>query len=450
MKQIFTLLILGVSMTLGAQNLLTNGSFEDWTDGKPDAWFGEKTNIAASKVLESSEAQDGAKSVNLISEASGHKRFTSQAFDLQANSSYTLTYFVKGEGEVRNSYFNGNPDSSGSGFATYSAYTAATSDWQEVTYVFATEDDFTGVEIVFSMRNTSEEGIFIDNVVLTEGGEAQVIEVANIGELRAGNAGGEVYKLTGNALLTYTIDNRNQKYIQDATGAVLIDDVAGRLTGDYEVGDMLTGITGTLNLYGGLIQFIPTEDAPAAVSSGNPVAYEVLTLADYLANPTSYESQYIAIAGLTISDSEDGDGTFQNGKSYFMTDGTDTVEGRTQFFNIDIIGEAIPSTPVNVIGFAGRFNDNIQVFIADIDTEALGVNDLNVSKVAMTTVWTNDAHFSTKGNTTVEIYNMNGQLVQRANGSNSFNVNVSALAKGVYLVKVTVDGNVSTHKAVKK
>ena len=59
MKQIFTLLILGVSMTLGAQNLLTNGSFEDWTDGKPDGWFGDKPTFAASRVLESSDAQEG-------------------------------------------------------------------------------------------------------------------------------------------------------------------------------------------------------------------------------------------------------------------------------------------------------------------------------------------------------------------------------------------------------
>lgn len=450
MKQIFTLLILGVSMTLGAQNLLTNGSFEDWTDGKPDAWFGDKSNIAASRVLESSDAQEGAKSLNLINEGSSHQRFTSQPINLEANTSYTLTYYVKGEGEVRNAFFNGNADSSGSGYSTYSPYTNATGEWTEVTYVLETLEDFTGVEIIFSLRNTSAEGILIDNAILTVGGEIEVTEVANLGELRNGTIGSQLYKLTGEALLTYTIENRNQKYIQDNTGAILIDDVAGRLSDDYEVGDMLTGITGTLTSYGDLLQFVPTESAPAAVSSGNDVNYEVITLSEYLADPVTFESRYIAIADLNISDADDGDGTFQNGKNYPMTDGTNTVQGRTQFHNIGIIGESIPTVPANAIGFGGRFNETIQFFLSDVTTENLGVADLNASEIVMTTVWNDNAHFVTKGQTTVEIYNLNGQMVQRAQGFDKFNVNVSSLTKGVYIVKVNVDGNISTHKVVKK
>ena len=69
-----------------------------------------------------------------------------------------------------------------------------------------------------------------------------------------------------------------------------------------------------------------------------------------------------------------------------MTDGTDTVQGRTQFYDIGIIGEEIPTVPANVIGFGGRFNETIQFFLADVTTEALGVADLNTSEVVMTTV----------------------------------------------------------------
>src|SRR5690606_20480885 len=144
MKQIFTLLFLSASMLLSAQNILQNGSFEDWTDGVPDFWNGSKTNISLSKVLESSDAQDGSKSVELINDASGHKRFTSQGYNLNPNSTYTLTFYAKGSGEVRNSFYNGNPDSTGSGFATYSPYTTVNSSWQKVTYVFETDVDVTG------------------------------------------------------------------------------------------------------------------------------------------------------------------------------------------------------------------------------------------------------------------------------------------------------------------
>lgn len=450
MKQIFTLLFLSASMFLGAQNILQNGSFENWTGGLPDFWNGSKTNIAQSKILESSDAQDGSKSVELINDASGHKRFTSQGYNLNPNSTYTLTFYAKGSGEVRNSFYNGNPDSSGSGFATYTPYTTVNSSWQKITYVFETDVDVTGVEIVFSVRNTAaEDGVLIDNAYLSEGGEVEITEVATIAELRAGVVGGQVYKLTGEALLTYKISNRHQKYIQDNTGGVLIDDAAGKLGDDYEVGDKIKNITGSLVDYNGLLQFVPTEAGEAAVSSGNPVNYQLVSLSDYLANPTAYESEYIAINNVTISDTEGGDGTFQNGKGYPVTDGTYEVEGRTQIFDIPIIGQPIPSAPVAIFGFGGRFNSTIQVFLTDV-TNVLGVSDLTASEIVMTTVWNNTANFVTKGNAVVEIFNMNGQLIQKAEGNNSFQLNVSGLAKGVYVVKVTAEGKTTVRKAVKK
>ena len=73
----------------------------------------------------------------------------------------------------------------------------------------------------------------------------------------------------------------------------------------------MTGITGTLTTYGDLLQFVPSEPAPAAVSSGNDVNYEIITLSEYLADPVAFESRYIAISDLNISDSDDGNGTFK-------------------------------------------------------------------------------------------------------------------------------------------
>lgn len=449
MKQIFTLLFLSVSMFLGAQNILDNGSFEDWTDGKPDFWFGSKTNIAGSNVVESSDAFEGSKSVALINTGSSHKRFTTQGYDLSQNTSYTLTFYIKGEGDVRNAFYNGNDESSGQGYSSYTDYTAATGSWEKITYVFETGEDVTGVQLIISVRNTGESGVLIDDAVLVEGGEVEVTEVATIAELRAGETGSAIYKLTGEALLTYMISNRNQKYIQDNTAGILIDDVAGRLGNDFTIGDKITNITGSLSLYNGLLQFIPTESESDIVSSGNDVNYQIVSLVDYLADPVAYESEYIAIDGLTISDAEGGDGTFQNGKSYPMTDGTHDVEGRTQFYDIPLIGQPIPVTTTAVIGFGGRFNETIQVFLTDV-TDQLGVSDLNVSNVKMTTVWNSTADFMTEGKTVVEIYNMNGQLVQRNNGVNNFSINVSNLAKGIYVVKVTVDGKTTVKKAVKK
>ena len=103
-----------------------------------------------------------------------------------------------------------------------------------------------------------------------------------------------------------------------------------------------------------------------------------------------------------------------------------------------------------IIGFGARFNETIQIFMTEVNDGLMGVADLNADAIVMTTVWNNEANFVTKGNASVEIYNLNGQLIQKANGNNTFNVNVSSLTKGVYVVKVTVDGKTTVKKAVKK
>lgn len=109
--------------------------------------------------------------------------------------------------------------------------------------------------------------------------------------------------------------------------------------------------------------------------------------------------------------------------------------------------------PVTIrIKNVGDLDQNRQATLDNITWTAndMSVSDLNASKVSMTSVWNNTANFNAKGNATVEIFNLNGQLVQKGNGNNNFELNVASLAKGVYVVKVTVDGVATTQKVVKK
>lgn len=118
------------------------------------------------------------------------------------------------------------------------------------------------------------------------------------------------------------------------------------------------------------------------------------------------------------------------------------------------------TAPANAVKFRLDFrayDDHEENFSADIYLDEvsfkagnMSVSDVENSKVSMTSVWNNTVNFNTKGNATVEIFNLNGQLVQKANGSNNFEVNVSNLTKGIYAVKVTVDGVATTQKVIKK
>jgi hypothetical protein len=96
-------------------------------------------------------------------------------------------------------------------------------------------------------------------------------DVATIADLRAGSTDGTEYRLTGEAILTYQQSFRGQKFIQDATAGILIDDDGGVITTEYAINDGITNLTGTLSEFGGMLQFVPVEDPGAATSSDNEV-----------------------------------------------------------------------------------------------------------------------------------------------------------------------------------
>ena len=158
MKHIYFLFFALITLTITAQNELNNASFETWTGGLPDDWNGSRTSITLSNVSESTDAQDGFASLNLVNTSTTHKRFTNVAITA-SNEPYTLTYYAKGNGEIRNAFYDGN-------YSTYENYTSlSTSDgWTLITYEFT---PIAGdLEVIFSLRNTDAVGLLIDNVEL--------------------------------------------------------------------------------------------------------------------------------------------------------------------------------------------------------------------------------------------------------------------------------------------
>ncbi|MEG2070406.1 MAG: Ig-like domain-containing protein, partial [Bacteroidales bacterium] len=68
------------------------------------------------------------------------------------------------------------------------------------------------------------------------------------------------YKLAGEVIVTAINDSyRNQKFIQDATGALVIDDQTGMIR-TLDIGDKVTNFYGTLTDYYGLLQLVVTRD----------------------------------------------------------------------------------------------------------------------------------------------------------------------------------------------
>ncbi len=177
-------------------------------------------------------------------------------------------------------------------------------------------------------------------------------DVSSIADLRAGMIG-SVYTLTSEAILTYQQSFRNQKYIQDGTAGILIDDNSGNITSTYNLMDGITGLTGTLGEFGGMMQFVPLSDPGVASSTDNMITPEMVTLDDLTNNFENYESELVMISDVTFADMGMA---FATGTAYAMSDATGSFNFRTTFFDADYIGESIPTT-VSVVGLPNSRSD---------------------------------------------------------------------------------------------
>ena len=273
----------------------------------------------------------------------------------------------------------------------------------------------------------------------------------DIAALRAGTIG-DFYELSGEAIISYIVteNTRNQKYIQDGTAGILIDDSAGTLSTSFNIGDGITGLKGTLGQFGGVLQFVPAENVATASSTGNTITPEVVTLADFVASGENYESELIQINALSFSDI----GSFADNTNYAVTSGMDASTVRVAFGDEDLIGTGIPTVPGFVIGLGGEFNGTYQIlprYYVDVENAVLSNNDFETREFSIYPNPTNTGSVNiTSVNATpiaVTIFDILGKQVKNATISNN-RLDVSNLKSGIYLLRLTQDGATSTKKLV--
>ena len=279
---------------------------------------------------------------------------------------------------------------------------------------------------------------------------ASYTQVGDIATLRAGTEG-DYYELTGEAVLTYIGTSRNQKYIEDSSAAILIDDNDGTVTTSYNIGDGITGLRGRLSSFGGVLQIVPEEDPGAATSMGNTITPQVVSIANLLANLDDYESEWITVNDVTFPDA-DGTATFAT-TNYDITDGVDTMVFRVHFSGTDIEGTVIPFSSVNITGLAGEFNGTSQIFGTSLANFVLGVqrdeiagysaypNPVTGNQLTVTT-----SSIDTKK---VDLFNVLGRRVftQSFSGT-SKTLTLSNLSSGIYILKVTEGNRIATQKVI--
>lgn len=145
---------------------LCNLDFELWFNNLPYCWYGSKSNIGQVNVNRyEANPQSGDYAVQLINAGGTHRRFTTHGVSVEAGTVYTITFWVKGAGEIRTGLFDDRDTSFG--YAQYNEYIeVSAASWSQHTQTITAVNTTDLAEFIFSVRNTADSGnhLQLDNV----------------------------------------------------------------------------------------------------------------------------------------------------------------------------------------------------------------------------------------------------------------------------------------------
>lgn len=248
-------------------NLLTNGSFEDWTGAKPTAWDFTSGNATLTKV---SDAKEGNNACEVAGDAQANKRLMSKSYTLLAGT-YQVQAFIKGEGQYRAGYAkltNGKvADTQNDYIYIDESPVQATADWTEHTIQFTLSEQ-TEVSLIF-MNNKKGAGksFIVDDVKLVtedgglvEGGDVPptpgTIVDATVAEFNAASTGSQNYRLKGTVQGPINTQYGNFDLV-DETGTVYVYGISNfaEYSADFAEGGTVT-VVGQRGEYNGKIEVV--------------------------------------------------------------------------------------------------------------------------------------------------------------------------------------------------
>ncbi|MGZ0015999.1 lamin tail domain-containing protein [Yeosuana sp. AK3] len=279
-------------------------------------------------------------------------------------------------------------------------------------------------------------------------------DVATIADLRAGTVDPDTYyRVTGEVINTYSRTSRNQKYFQDATGGILVDDALFEISTVYNEGDGITNIRGHLFDFNGVLEFVPTPaDWGAATSTGNDVSSTIISISTLINNIETYESRLVRINGVTF---ESAGGIFATNTNTAISDGpnvlTDKMIFRPAFSEASYIGTTIPSGSNDMLVLVGEISGVPHVTARTLSELTLSTKNNQIQGFALYPNPTSLGYvtMASKNNAkmNVALFDILGKQVLNKTVSNN-TLNVSSLKSGVYIMKVSQDNASVTKKLV--
>ena len=292
--------------------------------------------------------------------------------------------------------------------------------------------------------------------------ELDLVEVATLAALRSSPQDATTYLYTGEAVVTYNRPsaNRNQRYLMDDSGGILIDDAGGTITSNYNIGDVMTNLRGNLTNFQGVVQYVPLLDpgAPAGTADVEPMHIQ---LADIIV--AEHESMLIRVEDVSFVES----GTFGGSANYSLVDGSvepeNAVTFRTNFSESDYIGEEIPEGEINLVALVGSFQGSLQLTsrnTADFEEPTSTDHSANPYEFTLSQNFPNPFNPSTRINYSLAetadvrliVYDILGRRVatlvnevQNA-GPHTVNFDMGRYASGTYIYRLEAGDFVSVKK----
>lgn len=297
------------ALPMSGQVVFQSG-FEDWTDGLPDDFMGVRTHPGFTDSVSqvTSDPHSGNFAVRLQNRATltgDHRRFTTQPVEVEANETYTVTFWARGYGDVRLGVFDGRP---GNGYSPYTGYiTVANSDtWQQYELSRTALMDTDEAEFILSVKSTiAPDHLVIDDVVITGGGVTVTTPIYDIQYTTDPGGASPLVGQTVNTGGIVTATLSNGFFMQNGGGpwsGIFVFSTQNT----PEPGDSVA-FTANVEEFFGMTQLTQANDFVVVNSDNTLVVTDVSTAQ---VNTEEYEGVLVKVSSATCTDPNAGFGQF--------------------------------------------------------------------------------------------------------------------------------------------
>lgn len=258
--------------------------------------------------------------------------------------------------------------------------------------------------------------------------------------------------VTGEVTLSHRVPERNIYFFQDQDVGIEMIDESGIFSFDYQPGDVIKGLTGSMYDYFGMLIFVPSEDPGAPVESGRVLNPLEVSVSEFNSAFPQYESRLIRINQLSFDQAGE---IFQADGNYTIRAGGESAILRTEFGSADYLSTIIPDS-ADVTGLAIRFGSTPKIAPRSLSDFSLYLPSdvsifLKAEELQIIPFMSENTYLlkSDRVMKSVQIFDFQGRLIQTGTPYTSEFILKLEENQGIFLVKVfTSSKKVLTGKIV--